>query len=251
MGRKSPLPGICGSWCSVMPFGESDCHTPSPPDLAHPVGRHPVPAVQQAIGRCYFPLARQVGVDDLHDLPLISGIPCGDQHSVTELRGFCGGSPTLLTRPADLTRGIQVLLGSVSGPRAGSERRHRAERLTAVMDRELAMADAAIARTRRQLQHGSPARMPGRTDRTLASLSAPLPCPGTHSPSRYRLVADCVVSCQPAPRAARPTPHAVPAATADRKGRTDTDDHYRAASASGRRRRSRRAWLPGRAPARA
>jgi len=27
----------------------------SAPDLAHAVGRHPVPAVQQAIGRCYFP----------------------------------------------------------------------------------------------------------------------------------------------------------------------------------------------------
>jgi len=33
------------------------------------------------------------------------------------------------------------------------------------MDRELAMADAAVARTRRQLQHPSPVRMPGRTDR--------------------------------------------------------------------------------------
>ena len=77
------------------------------------------------------------------------------------------------------------------------------------------------------------------------------PCPGIRSPSGYRLVADCVVACQPAPRAARPTPHAVPAATADCKGRTETDDHYRAASASRRRRRYCRACLPGRAPARA
>jgi hypothetical protein len=55
------------------------------------------------------------------------------------------------------------------------------------------MVGAAIARTRRQLQHASPARVPGRTDRTLASPSAPLPCPGTRSSSRYRLVADCAV----------------------------------------------------------
>ena len=55
------------------------------------------------------------------------------------------------------------------------------------------MAGAAIARTKRQLQHASPARMPGRADRTLASSSAPLPCPATRSPSRYRLVADCAV----------------------------------------------------------
>jgi hypothetical protein len=36
-------------------------------------------------------------------------------------------------------------------------------------------------------------------------------------PLRYRLVADCAVCCQPAPRAARPTPHAVPVATATKK----------------------------------
>jgi len=33
-----------------MPSGRSGSF-----DLAHAVGRHPVPAVQQAIGRCYFP----------------------------------------------------------------------------------------------------------------------------------------------------------------------------------------------------
>jgi len=44
------------------------------------------------------------------------------------------------------------------------------------MNRELAMACAAIARTRRQLQHASPARMPGRTDRTLADPAGPA-CP--------------------------------------------------------------------------
>ena len=50
---------------------------------------------------------------------------------------------------------------------------HRAKRLTAVMDRELAMADAAIARTWRQLQQASPARMQGRTDRTIDLRVAP------------------------------------------------------------------------------
>jgi hypothetical protein len=34
--------------------------------------------------------------------------------------------------------------------------RHRAERLIAVMDRELAMADTVIARANRQLQQASP-----------------------------------------------------------------------------------------------
>ena len=78
-------------------------------------------------------------------------------------------------------------------PDPGPAEETRAARPAAVMNRELAMAGAAIARTGRQLQHASPARTPGRTDRTLASPSAPLPCPGIRSPSRYRLVADCAV----------------------------------------------------------
>jgi hypothetical protein len=51
------------------------------------------------------------------------------------------------------------------------------------MDRDLAMASAAIARTQRQFQQPSPARLPARTGRTLPSPSAPLSCPDTGSPS--------------------------------------------------------------------
>jgi len=136
LGRKSPLPGICGSWCSVMPFSESDCHTPSPLLRARPgTCRRPPSGTGRPAGNrsLLLPLARQVGVDDLHDLPLISGIPVGTRHRVAELRGS-GGSPKPLTRRADPTRGTQVPLGvSVRAsckllkatPRRAPDGRHR------------------------------------------------------------------------------------------------------------------------------
>jgi hypothetical protein len=37
-----------------------------------------------------LPLARQVGVDELHDLPLISGIPVGDQAPCRGIAGVLG-----------------------------------------------------------------------------------------------------------------------------------------------------------------
>jgi hypothetical protein len=109
-----------------MPFSESDCHTPSAPDLARAVGRDPVghAAGQQVIGRCYFPLGRQVGVDDLHDLPL-QWDSCGDQAPCRGVAGFLWGSPKPLARPADPTRITQVPLGAgvqgrVQAPEAGT-----------------------------------------------------------------------------------------------------------------------------------
>ena len=85
----------------------------------------------------------------------------------------------------------------------------------------------------------------GQSDGGPSSPPSPLPCPGTPGPWRYPLIADCAVSVSTghlrgasySSRGARRNPSL--------KGRTDSDDSYRARTTSQRHRKSPRARLPG------